>query len=187
MVVGYIRCSTAEQNLDRQIELMKSKGCSKIFAEKVSGKSTENREQLQAMLEWVREGDVVWVSEYSRLARNTLDLLEIVKEIESKGASLISDKEKIDTSTASGKLFLTILGGIAEFERSMILARQAEGIALCKARGGYLGKQEKELKGIEDYYRKWKNREINITDVADHYKVSRQTVYNRFKKMGSKA
>lgn len=183
MVVGYIRVSTLEQNLDRQIELMKSKGCEKIFAEKVSGKSIDNREQLKLMLDFVREGDTVWVSEYSRLARNTLDLLEIVKAIESKGATLISEKEKIDTSTSSGKFFLTVLAGVAELERSMILQRQKEGIALAKARGVYKGKQAKDLVGIEDAFQKWKSRELGITEIARHYKVSRQTIYNHFKQL----
>lgn len=180
LVVGYIRVSTIEQNVDRQIALMKQKGCEKIFTDKVSGKSRENREQLKNMLDFIRDGDTVWVSEYARLGRNTLDLLEIVKEIEKKGATLISDKEQIDTGTASGKLFLTILAGISEFERLMILSRQKEGIEIAKAKGVYKGKKAKELIGIEDAYKKWKKREIGITEIAKQYKVSRQTIYNHF-------
>ena len=182
MVVGYIRVSTVEQNLDRQIELMKNKGCEKVFADKQSGKSRD-REQLNSMLDFIREGDVVWVSEYARLGRNTLDLLEIAREIEKKGATLISDKESIDTSTPTGKLFLTILAGIAEFERAMILSRQQEGIAIAKANGVYKGRTAKELVGIEEYYNRYKRREMGITEIAKHFKVSRQTIYNHFKQL----
>lgn len=182
MIVGYIRVSTVEQNLDRQLRVMEQKGCEKIFSDKVSGKDRD-REQLNAMLDFIRDGDVVWISEYARLGRNTLDLLEIVREIEKKGATLISDKENIDTSTAAGKLFLTILAGIAEFERSMILSRQREGIEIAKANGVYKGKQAKDLMGIEEMYQKWKSRELGITEIAKHYRVSRQTIYNHFKQL----
>ena len=180
MKVGYIRVSTLEQNLDRQIKTMEGKGCEKIFAEKVSGKSIDNREQLQNMISFIRQGDVVYVSSYDRLARNTLDLLQIVKQIEEKGATLISEKEQIDTSTPAGALFLVILSGIASFERDMIRLRQREGIEIAKSKGVYKGKKAKDLIGIEDYYLKWKKREIGITEIANHYHVSRQTIYNRF-------
>lgn len=182
MVVGYIRVSTVEQNLNRQIDLMKQKGCEKVFADKLSGKD-RNRIELNNMLDFIREGDVVWVSEYARLGRNTLDLLEIAREIEKKGATLISDKEKIDTATPTGKLFLTILAGIAEFERAMILSRQQEGIAIAKANGVYKGRTEKNLVGIEEDFEKWKSRELGITEIAHRHKVSRQTIYNRFKQL----
>ena len=183
MKVGYIRVSSLEQNLDRQIRTMEEKGCEKIFSEKVSGKSVDNREQLQNMISFIRQGDVVYVSSYDRLARNTLDLLQIVKQIEEKGATLISEKEKIDTSTPAGALFLVILGGIASFERDMIRLRQREGIEIAKSKGLYKGKKAKDLVGIEDYYTRWKNREVGISDIAKHYKVSRQTVYNHFSRI----
>ena len=185
MKVGYIRVSSVEQNLARQIRTMEEKGCEKIFAEKVSGKSVDNREQLQNMLSFIRQGDVVYVSSYDRLARNTLDLLQIVKQIEEKGATLISEKEQIDTSTPAGALFLVILGGISSFERSVILQRQREGIEIAKSKGVYKGKKAKDLVGIEDYYNQWKRREVGISEIARHYKVSRQTIYNHFSRLES--
>lgn len=181
MVVGYARVSTMGQNLDRQLEVLNSKKCEKIFCEKVSGKSIENREQLKQMLDFIRTGDVVVVASFDRLGRNLYELLEIVKKIEEKGAILISDKEKVDMSSSSGKFFSQILFCVAELERNMILERQREGIAIAKAKGVYKGKQAKNLVGIEDYYKRWKCREIGITEIAQHFKVSRQTIYNHFK------
>lgn len=180
MKVGYIRVSTVEQNLDRQIAKMQELGVEKVFSEKISGKSKANREQLNNMLDFIREGDVVYVSEFARLARNTLDLLEIVEKIKSKGASLISCKEQLDLGSSSGQLFLTILSGLAQFEREMILERQAEGIAEAKKKGVYRGRQPKKIAGIEEYYKKYMAREMTVTEIAKKCKVTRQTIYHHF-------
>ena len=118
MIVQYIRVSTVEQNEARQVEALKKYGAEKTFLEKISAKDT-NRPQLQAMLDFVREGDTVVIHEFSRLARNTKDLLDIVENLNNKGVHLISNKENLDTSTATGKLMLTVIGAIAEFERQL--------------------------------------------------------------------
>ena len=97
MKVAYIRVSTVEQNEARQLEAMKNKGMEKYFTEKVSGKDT-NRPQLKAMLDFVREGDTVYIHDFSRLARSTKDLLDIVEQLHNKGVYLVSNKENIDTS-----------------------------------------------------------------------------------------
>lgn len=138
--IGYIRVSTREQNLDRQREIMKKYQVEKIFEEKVSGKDT-NREQLQAMLSYVREGDILYIESYSRLARSTRDLITIVEELKQKKVDLVSEKENIDTSTATGKFMFTIFSALAEFERETILQRQREGIAIAKEQGKYKGRQ----------------------------------------------
>lgn len=140
MKVAYIRVSTEEQNTARQEEMMKAQGVEKIFMEKISGKDT-NRPQLKAMLDYVREGDTLVVESYSRLARNTQDLLKIVDELENKGVAFISLKENIDTSTPQGKLMLTIFAGLAQFERECTLQRQKEGIAIAKEQGKYKGRK----------------------------------------------
>lgn len=140
MKVAYIRVSTEEQNTARQEEMMKAQGVEKIYMEKISGKDT-NRPQLKAMLDYVREGDSVVIESYSRLARNTQDLLKIVDELEKKGVAFISLKESVDTTTPQGKLMLTIFAGLAQFERECTLQRQKEGIAIAKEQGKYKGRK----------------------------------------------
>ena len=129
--LGYVRVSTMEQNEERQIEGLKKHNIDKWFIEKVSAKDT-NRPQLQALLDYAREGDIIFIHDLSRIARNTKDLLEIVELLQSKGINLFSNKETIDTSTPTGKLMLTMIGAIAEFERTNLLDRQREGIAIAK-------------------------------------------------------
>lgn len=104
MKVSYIRVSTAEQNEARQMEAMKDKGIEKYYIEKVSAKDT-NRPKLQEMLEYVREGDIVFIHDFSRLARSTKDLLDIVEKLNKKGVTLKSNKENLDTSTPTRKAY----------------------------------------------------------------------------------
>lgn len=115
----------------------------KWFEEKVSGKDTK-RKQLQAMLDYCREGETIYVHDFSRLARSTKDLLSIVELLEEKNVHLVSNKENMDTSTATGKFMLTMIAAIAEFERSNLLERQREGIAIAKHKGKYKGGQVKK-------------------------------------------
>ena len=107
------------------------------------------------MLDWVREGDTLVVHDFSRLARSTKDLLNIVEQLEKKTVDLISTKENIDTSTPTGKLMLTMIGAINEFERANLLERQREGIALAKAKGKYKGRKEIKIKDFDTYYSRY--------------------------------
>ena len=129
--IAYARVSTADQNEGRQVEELKKHQIDKWFTEKISGKDT-NRPQLQAMLDYVREGDTVYIHDFSRLARSTKDLLELVEQLQSKGVHLVSNKENLDTGTPTGKLMLTMIAAINEFERQHLLERLSEGIALAK-------------------------------------------------------
>lgn len=138
MKVAYIRVSTQEQNTARQDTMFE--GYDKIYTEKVSGKNAD-RPELKKMLDFVREGDSVTVESYSRLARNTKDLLNIVDELNSKGVAFISLHEQIDTSTPSGKFMMTVFAGLAQFEREQTLQRQAEGIAEARKKGVYKGRK----------------------------------------------
>lgn len=176
MKVAYVRVSTVEQNEARQIEALKKFNIEKWFTEKVSGKDT-NRPELQNLLDFVREGDTVYIHDFSRLARSTKDLLEIVEELNAKGVHLVSNKENIDSSTPTGKLMLTMIGAIAEFERTNLLERQREGIAIAKENGAYKGRKAKD---IDDNfivgYNKYMKREITKKDFASMLNVSRPTL-----------
>lgn len=175
MIVGYVRVSTIEQNEARQMVTMDKYNVEKVFSEKVSAKDT-NRIELNAMLDYVREGDAIVVHDFSRLARSTKDLLEIVELLKGKGVNLISDKENIDSSTATGKLMLTMIGAINEFERTNLLERQREGIAIAKSKGKYKGRKEIKIENFEDQYNKYMNRELNKTQLAKELGVSRPTL-----------
>ncbi|EOX9056922.1 recombinase family protein, partial [Enterobacter roggenkampii] len=137
-IVGYARVSTTGQSLDTQLEALS--GCEKVFREKISG-AKDDRPELLAMLEFVREGDTVQVTKLDRLARNTRHLLEVSDYLQNKGVALNILNIGINTATPTGKLMLTMIGAIATFEREMMLERQAEGIALAKLKGKYKGRK----------------------------------------------
>ena len=144
MKVGYVRVSTIEQSEERQIvELREKAGVEKFFIDKISAKSAK-RPKFEEMMNFLREGDELIVSEFSRLARSTVDLLQIVETLTAKDVKVKSLKEQLDTSTPQGKFMLTIFGAIAEFERELILQRQREGIQLAKVAGKYKGRHEKK-------------------------------------------
>ena len=177
MNIGYVRVSTQEQNEARQLEALEKYGIDKYFTEKISGKNTE-RPELQNMLDFAREGDTIYIHDFSRLARNTKDLLEIVERLNAKGVTLVSNKESIDTSTPTGKLMLTMIGAIAEFERQNLLDRQAEGIAIAKREGKYKGRKAIVIDSYtwQVYYMQYKNRELNKTQLAKILNISRPTL-----------
>lgn len=175
--VGYIRVSTIEQNTESQKSLLQNFKLDKVFEEKVSGKNTQ-RPQLKAMLEYVREGDTVYVKDLSRLARNTKDLLDIVEYLNNKGVGLFSIKESIDTSSNFGKLMITFLGAIYEFERANLLERQKDGIAIAKKLGKYKGrKQIKKPANFSEIYEKWKNRKISSLNAIRELNISEYAFY----------
>lgn len=175
--VAYIRVSTVEQNELRQIEAMKEYKIDKYFTEKVSAKDT-NRPQLKALLEYIREGDTVYIHDFSRLARSTKDLLDIVEQLNKKGVHLHSNKENLDTSTSTGKLMLIMIGAINEFERTNLLERQKEGIAIAKKEGKYKGGQVKKIdsNAFKALYEQYKTRQINKVEFAKKLNISRPTL-----------
>ena len=185
MRVAYVRVSTVEQNEARQLEALKKYDIEKWYTEKVSGKDT-NRPKLQEMLDFVREGDTVYIHDFSRLARSTKDLLEILEELTAKGVTLISNKENLDTGPATGKLMLTVIAAINEFERQNLLERQKEGIEIAKKEGKFKGGQVKQIDdaAFNAAYEKYKNRELNKTQFAAALKVSRPTLDKLLKDKG---
>lgn len=180
MKVGYVRVSTIDQNEARQLEALEKFGIEKWYKEKVSGKDTK-REQLQLMLDFVREGDEVYVMDFSRLSRSVQDLLGIVDLLNNKKVRLVSIKENLDSSTATGKLMLTVIGAIAEFERQNLLERQREGIAIAKREGKYKGRKPRELEQFEEVYKEWVTGKITAVAAAKVLGISRGTFYLKVK------
>lgn len=186
MKIGYVRVSTLEQHEERQmVELTEKAHVEKIFLDKLSGKDTD-RPQLQAMLEFAREGDTVYVSEFSRLARSTKDLLDIVQQLKEKQVQVISLKESFDTSTPAGELAMTMFAAIATFERKIMLERQREGISLAKAQGKYRGRKEaKKPTDWQELVAKYKCRKItSVSELVRICGCSRPTVYKWLKNSG---
>lgn len=181
MNICYVRVSTVEQNEGRQVEALKKHNIDKWFTEKVSAKNTD-RPQLKLMIEFAREGDTIYIHSLDRLARSTKDLLEIVEQLQSKGIHLVSNKENIDTSTATGKLMLTMIGAIAEFERANLLERQKEGIAIAKQNGAYKGRKEITYPdNWKEIYSHWKSREIKGNEAMEQLGLKRNTFYKLVK------
>lgn len=185
--IGYARVSTEEQNEARQLESFRTfrEPISKTFIDKCSGKNM-NRPQLQAMLDYVREGDVVVVSDFSRLARSTKDMLQIVQDLTDKGVGLISMKENLDTETPQGKFMLTVFAALAELERATILQRQREGIEIAKSEGKYKGR--KPIAVDEDRLRaecvKWKAGEQTARETMQKLNIKPNRFYRIVKKLG---
>lgn len=177
MNIAYVRVSTEEQNESRQIEALEKFNIEKWFKEKVSGKNID-RTELKNMIEFARDGDTIYVLDFSRLARSTVDLLSLVDQLNKKNIHLVSLKENVDSSTPTGKLMLTMIGAIAEFERANILERQREGIEIAKREGKYVGRQpakiNKEL--FETTYEQYITRKINKIQFAAKIKVTRPTL-----------
>ena len=173
-VIGYARVSAADQNLGRQLKALE--GCDRVFSDKLSGKSTD-REQLQEMLRYVREGDTLRVTSPDRLARSTRDLLAMVEELKGRGVAVeFLDNPALNTDTPQGAFMLTILGAVAELERSVIRERQMEGIALAKAAGRYAKGPKLTAEQIAEARQKVADG-VPKAVVARELRISRQTLY----------
>ncbi len=179
MRVGYIRVSTTEQNEERQILALKKFEIERWFSEKKSGKNASDREQLQEMLRFVRDGDVVYVSELSRLARSTVDLYSIAAEFEKKNVQLVSVKENIDTTSATGRLLFGLLAVLAQFERELIHERQAEGIAAARAQGKSLGRPKVSYseEKFDELYSLYQKRLVTAVSMSKQLGISPATLY----------
>ena len=182
--IGYIRVSTQQQNTGRQHEGFTAHNITidKMYEEKISGKNTD-RPQLQSMLQYVREGDTVYVESFSRLARSTRDLLDIVEELTAKGVQFVSLKENVDTSTPQGKFMLTVFAGLAQLERESILQRQREGIDLCLAEGRAYGRPSAQFSDtFAKHYQQWRAGEIKAVDFMRAENLPKSTFYKLVKR-----
>jgi DNA invertase Pin-like site-specific DNA recombinase len=177
MLIGYARTSTTDQQagFDAQLRDLEAAGCEKIFREQLSSVAA-SRPELAACLDYMREGDTLVITRLDRLARSITHLLEIVALAERKKVALRILSLGIDTGTASGRLILTVLGAIAEFERSLMLERQKEGIAKARADGRYKGRAPTVRRQIEAI-RALSAEGVSTVDIARRLKVHRTSVY----------
>ncbi len=186
MRVAYVRVSSEDQNEARQMEALQKYDIEKWFVEKINGKDM-NRPKLQEMREFIREGDTVYIHDFSRLARSTADLLTLTEEFRSKGVFLVSNKENIDSSTATGKLMLTMIAAINEFERANIRERQREGIEIAKKKGIYKGRKRKIPEKFGACYERYlKDRTYTKSQMAKDLEVSRPTIDKLIREKESK-
>lgn len=185
MVFGYCRVSTADQNLDRQIAAMRDYGVEErnIFCDKVSG-VTDQRHALDTLRAKLREGDVVVIQSFDRLARSTKMLLDWAEYLDGIGVDLVSLKESIDTTTPQGKLFFTISAAFTEFERSMIKARQAEGIAIAKEQGRMTGRPKVDGDRLDTAMAMYQSGEFSVSKIQEITGISRSTIYREVERRG---
>ena len=178
--IGYIRVSTENQETARQQEIMCDYQVDRIFSEKLSGANTDRR-QLHAMLDYVREGDTLYIESISRLGRSTRDLLNIIDTLNDKGVSLVSHKENIDTQSPTGKFMLTVFAALSQLEREQLKQRQREGIEIAKAQGKYTGRKPIPTDWVkfEQLYGEWKAKHITGRDFMRRMGITANTFYRR--------
>ena len=173
--IGYARVSSYGQSLDVQLEKLNQ--CDRVFREKQSGRSTDKREQLALCLDYVRDGDTLVVTKLDRLARSTRDLLNILNTLEKKQVKLHVIDQQIDTSSPSGRLLVTMLGSIAEFENDLRKDRQLDGILLAKRNGVKFGRKKALTETQVQELRQKRTEGLLIKDLMEHYCLSKATVY----------
>lgn len=192
MRYGYARVSSSSQDLSVQLKQLEENNCDCIFKEKISGRNRDNRPEFNKLLQTVKEGDTIVVTKLDRFARSTKDALYTIEYLNEKGVGLIvlnMGGDKIDTTTPIGKLLVTVLSGIAEFETDMIKERQMEGIALAKKRGVYKGRPKKYTenhKGLQYALKLFRERDKNkmtVNDICEITKISRATLYRAVKRV----
>ena len=178
MIVGYARTSTVEQvaGYEAQLAELRAAGCTKIYKEQVSSVDIAARAEFASALEFVRDGDVLVVTKLDRLARSMAHLMQIIAELEAKGVSLRILGLGVDTATPTGKLILTVMGGIAQFEREIMLERQREGIAKAKADGRFKGRKP-TARAKSDDIKALRASGIMPTEIAKRLGIGRQSVY----------
>lgn len=178
-IIGYARVSTTGQSLESQLQAFSEYKCDIVFQEKVSG-ATMDRPELDKLMSYTRKGDVVVVTKLDRLARSTKDLLEIAEDLDKRNVSLKILNINLDTSTPTGKLMLTMLGAIAEFERGLMLERQSEGIARAKDSGKYKGRPNKTIPLLPKV-NEMRSHGLTLAEIATELKISLASIYRMYK------
>ena len=177
MIFGYARVSTQDQNLERQIDQLQQLDCERIFQEKVTG-SKKERPELDKLLDQLRTGDTIVVSELTRLSRSVRDLFALVDMIHQKGANLKSLKEPwLDTTTPQGKLLFVVFAGVSQFERDLIRERTKEGLSSARARGRKGGRPSKPPQSIELALKMHKDKNYSISEIVKATGIGKTTLY----------
>ncbi|MBN2881772.1 recombinase family protein [Candidatus Woesearchaeota archaeon] len=177
MKIGYARVSTENQNLDRQLDQLKNENCERIYQEKIAGNDKE-RPELERLLDNLRLGDTIIITELTRLSRSTRDLFKLVDKIERKGSNIKSLKEIwVDTTTPQGKFMFTVIAGLTQFERDLIVQRTKEGLESARARGRKGGRPKKNKNDIEKALKLYKSKEYSLKEIREHTGVSKTSLY----------
>ncbi|MCY9509782.1 recombinase family protein [Paenibacillus larvae] len=176
MIIGYARVSTIDQNLDRQIGMLSEYGCEKIVKEKFTG-TVKERKGLHQLFDVIRKGDTVVVESISRLGRKTLDILNIIQQLEEMGVQFISLKENMDTRTSTGKAMFQMMCVIAELERNLIAERVKEGLEASKRRGKTLGRPKLDKEKLAVALRMYDSKEYSIKEIVSTTGISQGSLY----------
>lgn len=186
MIFGYIRCSKEEQCSDRQTDALIKYGVPEknIYQEKITG-TLKNRPELDNLRKVLRNGDTLVIESLSRLGRSTKNLLELLDEFQNNGITLISLKENIDMNTPTGKLLITVLSAIAQFERDIIVQRTREGLSSARARGRKGGRPHVNKQNLETALTLYHSKEYSVKEICARTGISRSTLYNEIKKKSS--
>ncbi len=185
MDVGYVRVSTREQNPEMQEDALKAAGCGRVFSERISTRK-EKRPELEAAMDYCREGDVLVVWRLDRLGRSIRELIELVGKLQERGVGFRSLQENIDTTTAGGKLVFHIFASLAEFERDLIRERTMAGLEAARARGRSGGRPKAlDEKKLQLASRLMRSREMTIPEVCQAVGVGKTTLYRYLKPDGT--
>jgi DNA invertase Pin-like site-specific DNA recombinase len=177
MIIGYARVSTNDQKLERQLDQLNKSGCEKIFQEKITG-TKKMRPEFIKMFDVLRFGDILIVSDLTRLSRSTKDLIEISEKLKEIGVELKSLKENIDTTTATGKLMFGMLAVLSQFERDIISERTKQGLEAARARGRKGGRKKKDSKKIEMAIELYHSKKYTLKEIKEHTGVGVTTLYS---------
>lgn len=179
MVFGYARVSTQTQNLDRQLDVLKSYGVTddRLFVEKISGTEKE-RPELQKLQQFLRDGDILVIESLSRLGRSSKDLLTIIDHFDKQGVKVVSIKEQIDTRTPTGVLLTTVLMALCQFERDIIIQRTKEGLTAARARGRNGGRPPLKQAQIKQTLALYDSKTMSVKEICNASKISQSSLYN---------
>ena len=180
-VYGYARVSTRQQELARQLDLLKNYNCNEILTEKMTG-TKANRPELNRLKDKLRPGDTVVVESFSRLGRSTKDLIDLVNYFEEHEVKLISLKENFDTSTPQGRLMMTVFQAFSQFERDLIVERTKEGLKSARARGRQGGRPKVNSKEITKAIKLYHTEQYSVKEIVEMTGISRATLYRYLQK-----
>lgn len=176
MIIGYARVSTQDQNLDRQMDSLTAKGCERIYKEKMTG-TTSARPEFEKMMATLRKGDTLVIDSFSRLSRSTKDLLSITEQLDQQGVVIVSLKENLDTATATGRMMMTMLSALSQFERDLISERTHDGLKAARARGRMGGRPKVKESKIKQALKLYDSKALSISEITKTTGISVPTLY----------